>query len=68
MDDPKDTDEQQVEDLELKDEEAENVKGGLQNLTKPPALADSELISQKVQPGVERFGGQVQHNETLVRI
>ena len=69
MDEQKHAEEQQVEDLELSDHDAEEVKGGLQNLTRPEALADAE-IAQKVQPnaGITRTGGTVQHNETLIRI
>ena len=73
--DDKQKDAEQVEDLELQDQEAEDVKGGfswgVSQTFKPTESLDEgpeERLGQKVSPGIGRMGGQVQHNETLITI
>jgi hypothetical protein len=66
--DERDKAEEQVEDLEAPESEAEEVKGGFSwGVTQTGSLKQAD---GSVRPGNIRGvdGGQVQHNETLVRI
>ena len=64
MDDHEKVEEQQVEDLEIQEDDADDVRGGAS-----PQLGPA-MRAQKLQAGNLRSvdGGTVQHNETLVRI
>ena len=58
--------EDQVEDLEMKDEEAEDVKGGYSwGVTQTGTMAKGNVEGTRTR-GVDGVDGQ--HNETLVRI
>ena len=58
--------EQQVEDLAVDEEAAEDVKGGFSwGATQVGAYLEAD---GSVRPGADRKGMETQHNETLVRI